>query len=461
MKKILLLEPKASNKIFNLLQKNDFDVDVEHDEVMVFKLIKDKAYNLLILDSDYSGKLELDYFKKLKSKASETPIIVICHENNPRKALSFVKAGAFDCLLEPLNREEVLNQVILAANSINSEMRIVSSEKKTSDVESFDYQSSKSPILKNIEKYIEKISPTDISVLIQGETGSGKEVYAKLIHERSLRKDKPFIALDCGAIPSELADSEFFGHVKGSFTGAIKDKIGAFQEANGGTLFLDEIGNLQYNNQLKLLRALQERIITKVGDFKEIKVDVRVIAATNDDIFTLVDNNDFREDVFYRINEFRINIPPLRNRREDMDDFIDYFIEKYNKRFNKNVEGIDIETRELIKNYSWPGNIRELSNVIKRAVLLSEDTFINKDLFPSEVVNNRISTHNTSDTFINFVEGKITAGKSLREITAETEKIAIEKVLNVNNKNKTESAKMLDVDRKTLYNKIDDYKIKT
>src|SRR5690606_24581207 len=220
--------------------------------------------------------------------------------------------------------------------------------------------------------YIHLVAPTDMSVLITGESGTGKEVVAKNIHLKSLRKDKPFIAVDCGAIPKEIASSEFFGHKKGSFTGAIEDKEGHFVAANGGTLFLDEVGNLTYENQIQLLRALQERKVKPIGSNHEITVDIRLVTATNEDLLLAVEKGEFREDLYHRLNEFSIKVPSLKERNDDLILYADFFLEKANKQLNKSVVGFSKDVLSLFQNYSWPGNLRELSNVVKRATLLTQ-----------------------------------------------------------------------------------------
>jgi len=303
-------------------------------------------------------------------------------------------------------------------------------------------------------EHVKIVAPTDLTVLIEGETGSGKEYIAKAIHYASARSKKPFIAVDCGAIPKELANSELFGHIKGAFTGAINNKIGYFEQAKGGTLFLDEVGNLPYENQVKLLRALQERFINKVGDNKTIKIDVRIITASNDDLLKKVEANEFREDLYHRLNGFKIHLPPLRERGEDILEFADFFIRRANKAFNKNVTGIEDEARRLIFRYNWFGNIRELQNVMNRAVLLSQTDTIKAEVLPDEIRFNNLQSDARSASSFNHSE--VTA---LKEATLITEKEVITNALMEANFNKSKAAKMLNIDRKTLYNKIKQYEI--
>src|SRR5690606_2372539 len=253
--------------------------------------------------------------------------------------------------------------------------------------ETLDFIKGESPESEKLYKYVDLVAPTDMSVLINGESGTGKEHIAKTIHLKSKRKDKPFIAIDCGALSKELAASELFGHVKGAFTGALTDKKGQFEMANGGTLFLDEVGNLSYDVQVKLLRTLQEKTIQPVGSTKQLKVDVRIITATNDDLNDSVKNENFREDLYHRINEFKILMPPLRNRGKDLELFIDHFVKQSNQELGRNVKRLAPETKTLLLKYDWPGNLRELKNVIKRMVLLTPDETAEINALPEEMID--------------------------------------------------------------------------
>ena len=300
-----------------------------------------------------------------------------------------------------------------------------------------------SPASKKLSKFINLVAPTDMSVLIMGESGTGKEVVAKLIHLKSERRNKPFIAVDCGAIPKEIASSEFFGHIKGSFTGAITDKKGHFEEANGGTIFLDEVGNLSYENQIQLLRALQERRIKPIGSSKEIEVDIRVLAATNEDLLEAVNKGDFREDLYHRLNEFAIKVPSLSERKDDLMIFASYFLEIANEKLHKNVQGFTERAVQKMLNYNWGGNLRELSNVVKRATLLTTTDYISENELPDFVMSE--TRHFPTERF-SFS-------------TKENERELIIGALHETNNNKTEAAKLLGFTRKTLYNKLKAYNI--
>ena len=292
-------------------------------------------------------------------------------------------------------------------------------------------------------------------MIVQGESGTVKEYVSRLIHLSSKRKDKPFVAIDCGALSKDLAGSELFGHIKGSFTGALDNKIGQFEAANGGTLFLDEIGNLSYDIQIKLLRAIQERKIRKIGSNDDITVDVRIIVATNDDLIESVKQGDFREDLYHRLNEFTIKVPPLRERPEDVEAFALHFLQQSNEELEKEVSGFSAEVKQIFLTYTWPGNLRELKNIVKRATLLTQNgADIHHGVIPVEIANPEpivISATQTSSAQV--------IGSDLKATFEHQEKQMIIDTLQQVKFNKSKAAKLLNIDRKTLYNKMEKYGI--
>jgi len=305
----------------------------------------------------------------------------------------------------------------------------------------------KSAIADRLYEHIALVAPTDMSVIIQGESGTGKEFAARTLHQQSKRAGKPFVAIDCGALSKDLAASELFGHVKGAFTGALSDKKGQFEAANGGTIFLDEVGNLSYEVQIKLLRALQERVIQPLGSTKQVAVDVRIITATNDDLNNSIQQGEFREDLYHRLNEFKIQLPALRDRGSDLELFINHFIQLSNRDLDRNVKSISADAKSLLLNYDWPGNLRELSNVIKRMVLLSPGDIAQVNALPDEMtiaVNQQTLPGSSSD---------------LKAVNEQNEKTLIAETLIKAKYNKSKAAKMLNIDRKTLYAKMERYGI--
>ena len=304
------------------------------------------------------------------------------------------------------------------------------------------YLEGESDAAKQLYNYVGLVAPTNMSVLINGSSGTGKEYVAHRIHQLSKRSDKPFIAVDCGSIPKELAASEFFGHVKGSFTGALTDKTGAFVAANGGTIFLDEIGNLSYEVQIQLLRALQERKIRPVGSTQEISVDIRLVSATNENLEQGIEKGTFREDLYHRINEFTLRMPDLKERKEDILLFANFFLDQANKELDKHLIGFDAKASQALLSYHWPGNLRQMKNIVKRATLLAQGSFITL----LELGTDLLDTTTTCTTSM-----------SLRN--EETEKEHILEALRQTGNNKSKAAQLLNIDRKTLYNKLKLYNI--
>ena len=322
----------------------------------------------------------------------------------------------------------------------------------------FEYVEGESDTAKRIMSYIDVVAPTNLSVIIHGESGTGKEYVAKMIHQKSKRMHKPFVSIDCGALSRELAASELFGHIKGSFTGAIVDKTGQFVFAEGGTLFLDEIGNLSYEIQVQLLRAIQERKIRKIGSNQDVEIDVRIIVATNEDLQESVKKGAFREDLYHRLNEFTMVVPSLRDRGEDVGLFAEHFLNLANQELNKEVDDFDDEVKAIFKKYSWPGNLRELRNVVRRAVLLTSGSLVKKETLPHEIVFEK--REDTSVNNLNHQPIEQQPG-DLKSLAEKTEKEMIINTLIKVNYNKSKAATILKIDRKTLYNKMKLYKILT
>lgn len=442
MKKILVIDPDifTCKRIVNNLNSNNFDAKGTDSAKSGLKLIETERFDLVISTYRLPGTNGHKLLQKIKSYKPMLPVIFITAYAEVRQAVKMIKSGASNYISKPVHMEELIN-------AIN---RALAPKKGVEDVVSFrkNFVTGRCEAIEEVMNYVSVVAPTNVTVLIEGETGTGKEYIAKALHYTSERSKKPFVAVDCGAIPKDLANSELFGHIKGAFTGAIKDKDGYFVQANGGTLFLDEVGNLSHDNQVKLLRALQERYIQKLGDNKKISVDVRVITASNEELMKQVEANEFREDLYYRLNGFRIILPPLRDRGEDIMEFADFFIQQANLNFNKKIKGFDDKAKALIYKYNWPGNIRELQNVINRAVLLSKSEYIGKENLPETICGHNIGQDIAIE---NLTE--------LKAATVRTEKEVIANALIESNYNKSKAAKVLNIDRKTLYNKIKQYNI--
>ena len=446
MSKILLIEDDISfcKLLEKFLTKKAYDVTIAFSAAVARLAINKESFDLILTDlrlPDSDGIALMTEFKNLNIKA---PIVLMTGYSDVNTAVKAIKNGAADYISKPFNPDEVLlvitNALQTRAETITPKKEKNANTQKTATENEF--VKGISVASKKLLDHIQLVSPTDMSVLIVGESGTGKEIIAKSIHEQSNRKHNSFVAVDCGAIPKELAASEFFGHLKGSFTGAISDKTGYFEAANGGTLFLDEIGNLSYENQIQLLRALQERKIKPVGSNKEINVDIRIITATNEDLREAVKNGNFREDLYHRINEFSIESPSLKDRAEDLMLFADFFLEKANRQLDKEVIGFSPEVLAIFQKYSWPGNLRELQNCVKRATLLSKGNFIESDVLPAEFF--QIEKHQNSENTFSL---------------SENEKENIINSLSKTQNNKSKAAKLLKITRKTLYNKLKLYEI--
>jgi two-component system, NtrC family, response regulator HydG len=437
------------NILKKYLEQNGFFTETAFSGNSAKTVIEKNDFDLVLCDyrlPDYDG---LAILRHIKSKKASTPVIIMTAYAEIKKAVELIKSGAYDYITKPMQPEEVLTIIRRALESKNDKISRSSFGK--------DFITGVNPRMQEIMQHVQVVAPTDITVMIEGETGSGKEYIARAIHYASKRSKNPFIPIDCGAIPRELANSELFGHVKGAFTGAVNDKIGYFQEANGGTLFLDEVGNLPHENQMKILRALQEKAVSRIGDNKSVKVDVRLIAASNENLMNKVKAGEFREDLYHRLNGFRLLLPPLRHRKEDIMAFVLHFIRQANRDFSKNVIKVDDATRELLENYSWHGNIREMQNVIKRVVLLSNTDVITPDLLPDEI-RFKTTGHDQVRGFNGIIESDVT---DLKSATLITEKEVIQNALSKTNNNKSKAARLLNIDRKTLYNKIKLYDLET
>lgn len=453
--KILVFDSNAalSEKINTLLRNNGYIATSASDYSDGRKLMKSTAFDLLVIDC-HPGHMEpsklLDDIKKHNSNIE---VIFTGDDTDMFLAIELMHQGAFYFLIKPLNPEILLEKVRLALSKDHASGSVAGQKNSNTAKLPYSYIRGNSPCALLLYEEIKLVAPTDYNIIIQGETGTGKESVARLIHEQSAVADKPFIPIDCGSLTKELAASELFGHEKGSFTGALSDKTGAFQMADGGTLFLDEIGNLPYEVQIYLLRSIQEGVIRKVGGTKEIPVDVRLVVATNENLQQTVAQKKFREDLYHRLNEFKIVLPPLRERKEDLSLFIESFIKEAAERLEKNIQGIDADALELLIGYSWPGNIRELKNVIKNACLrTAEGRSITKNEFPHDLIDRRSKA---APTLAKKISPDLdNEAPNIKETVKGVEIATILKVLESVNYNKSKAAEILKIDRKTLYNKL-------
>lgn len=466
-KRILIIDDDLDmcQLLSHFLQRKGFQTDTAHSGNKGLTKFNETGADLVLCDfrlGDMDGRKVL---QKIKSSHPETAVIIITGYSDIKMAVDVMRHGAFDYIIKPLIPEEVIAVINKAINEPGSSIGtattiatpIASSPKKEPALIT-SLPMGNSAVALDMVKQIQLVSPTNYSVLLYGESGTGKEVAANIIHKASKRKDKPFVAIDCGTLTKELAGSELFGHLKGSFTGALADKEGFFAAGEGGTLFLDEVSNLPIEVQATLLRVLQERKYKQVGSTKDMDTDVRVIVASNENLYEACKKGKFREDLYHRLNEFSIAIPPLRERKEDIPLFAGYFIKQAAADLGRVFDGFSAEVMQLFLNYDWPGNLREFSNVIRRAALLSAGGTISINTLPWEIIGNpdKVSEQTSIPGQPVLPERKLT-GTDLKDAASQAEYATIIHVLQQVKFNKTKAAEALKIDRKTLYNKIKQY----
>ncbi|MBA2612063.1 MAG: sigma-54-dependent Fis family transcriptional regulator [Bacteroidetes bacterium] len=466
MAKILIIDDDTDicQLLDRFLKRKGHDTSYVTSGKKALTYLKENEVDIVFCDfrlPDTDGKELLLSIKELNQK---TQVIIITGYSDVKIAVDVIKNGAFDYITKPLLPEEVLMLVDRALDqkvAANQNTNYVDNNgdgkveaipnKRHVIADPKNLVVGKSKEAEKLHTQIKLVAPTNYSVIIYGESGTGKESVAYSIHTQSTRKDKPFIAVDCGSLTKELAGSELFGHEKGSFTGAMQTKIGQFELANGGTIFLDEIGNLTYDIQVSLLRVIQERKIRRIGSQKETNIDVRIIVAANEKLSEVTAKGKFREDLYHRFNEFSIDLPPLRDRNEDIMLFANFFLRNANAELNKNIEGFVPEVEKIFLDYNWPGNLREMNNIIKRAALLTSKDIITLETLPQEIIFqskfNLIEDHKE-----NTISSKDMPDLKSAALHAEYEKIL--EVLRKVNFNKSKAAQILNIDRKTLYNKM-------
>ena len=443
MQSILIVEDDITYGMMlkTWLGKKGFTVASASNVARARKHIETEKVDLILSDLRLPDHDGTDLLRWLAEKQLPIPLIIMTGYADIQSAVQAMKLGARDYVAKPVNPDELLKKI---GEALDASPTPAPAPRPDSPAALSDFLEGESDAARHLYNYVKLVAPTNISVLINGASGTGKEYVAHRIHQLSKRAHRPFIAIDCGSIPKELAASEFFGHVKGAFTGALNDKTGAFVEANGGTIFLDEIGNLSYEVQVQLLRALQERKIRPIGSNKEIQVDVRLVSATNENLEQAIEKGTFREDLYHRINEFTLRIPALKDRREDILLFANLFLDQANREMGKHLIGFDDRACRLLQDYSWPGNLRQMKNTIRRATLLAEGPYITPDEL-SELKDPASAPPMPSATL------------PLRN--EETEKQHIIEALRQTGHNKSRAAVLLGIDRKTLYNKLKLYGI--
>ncbi len=441
------------------LQRKGFETDMAYTGSKGLAKFREQQFDVVLCDFRLGDKDGIEVLKEIKSINPQAVVIIITGYSDIKAAVEVMKHGAFDYITKPLIPDELLNLINKALHESVPPVQVATPSGKV-PVPKIRHNSGpemdgeflvgKSGATQELYSQMELIAPTNYSIIIYGESGTGKEVVAKTIHQASNRKDKPFVALDCGTISKELAGSELFGHMKGSFTGALSDKEGLFEVVDGGTLFLDEVGNLSLDVQATLLRVIQERKFKRVGGNKEIGTDVRLIVASNENLQDAYRSGKFREDLYHRFNEFAIHIPPLRNRKEDIPLFAEFFLRKTSNELNKHIEGFEEEVLQLFLEYSWPGNLREFRNVVRRAGLLTPSGLISTNALPWEIISGAPMPGIRPDG----TKKDTPLTTDLKDAASQAEYETIMNVLKQVKFNKTKAAEVLNIDRKTLYNKL-------
>ncbi|HXB28772.1 MAG TPA: sigma-54 dependent transcriptional regulator [Puia sp.] len=480
MKKILVIDDDRDICLLlnRFLTRRGYEVIEMYTGKKALAWLDGNQPKLVMCDYRLGDMDAMEMLSSIKNKYADLPVIIITGYSDMRTAVKVMKMGAYDYITKPLLPDEIIHTIQQAIDfSENGNSQVVNSKPEVAEKPSPEnsgitfsgkYIYGDSEAFRKILKQVALVAPTSYSVIIYGETGSGKESIAFEIHKRSKRSSKTFIAIDCGALSKELAASELFGHEKGAFTGALNQKIGCFELANGGTIFLDEVTNLPYDVQVSLLRVVQERKMRRVGGTKDIDLDVRILIASNELLWNATRTGKFREDLYHRFNEFSIEIPPLRERRDDIMLFAGHFLRTTNEELGKDVKGFDPDVEEIFRKYVWYGNLRELKNVIKRATLLTEGDYIEARTLPFEISNySKLQFTEQApagsfspgssivpETKTNW-NGKMNLSESsLKEASIDAEYEMILQALKESNYNKSKAAQLLKIDRKTLYNKM-------
>ena len=476
MSKILVIDDDNDMCLLldRFLTRNGYQVSAVSSGKAAIEWMKKNQPDIALCDFRLEDMTGAELLGKIKEIHPATPVIIITGYSDVKDAVEVMKLGAYDYVTKPLFPDEILLTIKKAlagdegekntTKPANGQSATAAKPKVTNNGK---YIIGDTPEFLNIIKQIDLVAPTNYSVIIYGESGSGKEVIAQQIHQKSKRANKPFVAIDCGALSKELAGSELFGHEKGAFTGALNQKIGSLEVANEGTIFLDEIGNLSYDIQVSLLRVVQERKIRRVGGTKDIDLDVRIIVASNEKLWDAARNGKFREDLYHRFNEFSIEVPPLRERKRDIMLFAKHFLALTNDELEKNVKGFSKEVEDIFNNYVWYGNLRELKNVVKRSTLLTDGDYVEIKSLPFEITNfhklqfdrpaPQLSTRNGSQDAEQSGAAMPYENK-LKNANLDAEYDVILDALKQANFNKSKAAKLLNIDRKTLYNKMKQFK---
>lgn len=458
MNKIVVIDDNKNMQIIlkNILADEGYQIQAAASGRDGLNLVKSVQPDLVLLDIRLPNMNGMQVLKKIKEFDPEILVIMITAFGDIKTAVEAMKLGAYDYVTKPFVNEELIMNIEKALQTSQLSREVRSLRSRLKDVQQKPHLSGESQQIKRVIKQINLISTTDMSVIIQGKSGTGKEIVAQMIHQKSSRREFPFVPIDCGAIPDTLVESELFGYEKGAFTGANSSKKGKFEAADKGTLFLDEITNMPASAQAKLLRVLQDRSINRIGSTKQIPVDVRIVVATNLNIIDVVNAGEFREDLFHRLNEFLISLPQLSERKEDITLLADEFLQDANNELGKHIMGISPEALKKMLSYHWPGNVRELKHLIKRAVLMEDQETISSENLQQQlsIIERNDDISNIDAYYQKIINGEISLADITSRITSKIEKEIINRLLLDVKFNKSKAARILDIDRNTLYNKM-------
>jgi len=453
-KTILFIEDNDSfregiTEFLKMHQINVIEAKNKEETLEIFYKNKDKI-DLILSDLKLPDGNGIEILNIVKKIDSSIPFIFLTGQPDVESAVQALKAGAWDYLTKPVDLQHLLHKIQSCLENLSLQKENKELKRKLSEITTSEFIVGNSPAIRKVIEKAKQIAPTDITVLIEGESGTGKELLANFIYQNSLRKDKPFLKINCGALVKSLIETELFGVVKGAYTGADKDRAGLFEAANGGTIFLDEIGELDLESQVRLLRVIEEKSVIRVGSTKPIPVDVRIIAATNKNLLKEVEKGNFREDLYYRLAVAKLVLPPLRERKEDIILLFNHFVVEFNEKYGKSITKLSPEVLKFFQNYDWPGNIRQFKNVLESMVILAQDDTLTINDLPEELLKGASPTakRNLVDTII--------PGITLEEY----EKAIIQKNLEFTNGNREKTAELLGISSRTLYRKINEYNFK-
>ncbi|MCA9733936.1 MAG: sigma-54-dependent Fis family transcriptional regulator [Deferribacteres bacterium] len=459
-KTILIVDDEPNiHYSFKKIFPQDYTILSAHDGQTGIEKMQQEKPDVIVMDVKMPGMGGLEALTKMKEIDARIPVIMMTAFGTLNTAITAMKNGAFDYMLKPFDVEKMRSVIRKALHNSEQMRRNVSLSTKKESEESGDLIVGSSEAMQEVYKLIGQVASQDVTILIRGESGTGKELVARAIYQHSRRADQPFLEINCAAIPQSLLESELFGHEKGAFTGAVNRHIGKFEQVDGGTLFLDEIGEMPVSTQAKILRVIQQGEFSRVGGKETIKTNVRLIAATNVNIEDAIKTGNFREDLYYRLNVITIQLPPLRDRKHDLIQLVNYFIRKYNEETGKNIQGLTQEAHKKIKEYNWPGNVRELENCIRRSIVLAKGGYIaiEEIELDSSVEDRNVPSVEEDEIALDRIISKIMTGKSNLKLWPTVEKILIAKALQKTGNNQVQAAKLLGIHRNTLRNRIDRY----